>query len=237
MMSLEPHRILSGILLEFLGGRIGRRDVERADLKFIRTIGGTPWEEFVFESPEPLIGEVSSESSHSFQYVTICRRSASRLLLLSPNRTIVDYLLERNFTQVFVPRLRHVPIAVDELVRAVVDKPSLYSLTRVYARVPAYGQNLRSVSYYGDDLGEATMFREQMDKLSFFVCGLRNAIEGHELIRLGNDGTVSFFVAQPESRRLREVEKVLNFLKHNHYLDIIHDEKREELNVSNGQRG
>lgn len=218
MMSLEPHRILSGVLLEFSGGPISRREIERAHLKFIQIIRDTSWEEFVFESPEPLIGEIASEPSALFQYTVVCRRSGARLLLLSPNRTIVDHLIEKQMAKVFVPRLRFVPIAVDDLVRAVVNKPSLYSLTRVYARVPAYGQNLRSVSYYGDDLGEANMFREQMDKLSFFVCGLRNAIEGHELVRLGSDGAISFFVAQPEGKRLREVERVLNFLKQNSYL-------------------
>ena len=225
MMSLEPHRILSGILLEFLGGPISRRDIERADLKFIRNISDTSWEEFIFESDEPLNGEIVNASV--FQYGAVCRRSRRRLLLLSPNRTIVEHLLEKRFSKVFVPRLRYVPIAVDDLVRAVVNKPSLYSLTRVYARVPAYGQSLRSVSYYGDDLGEASMFREQMDKLSFFVCGLRSAIEAHELVRLGNDGTVSFFVSQPENRRLREIEKVLNFLKQNDYLDILSDDDSE----------
>ena len=64
------------------------------------------------------------------------------------------------------------------------------------------------------------MFREQMDKLSFFSCGLRNAIEGPELVRLGNDGAISFFVAKPEGRRLREIEAVLRFLRDNSYLSV-----------------
>lgn len=219
MMRTESYRNLSGLLLESPGGPIGVHDIERAAVRFDRAIGDTRWEQFVFTSSTPLLGEPTIESS-SFDYLVVCRRSGPRILLMSPHREVVDHLLERNLGKAFVPRLRHVPIAVDDLVRAIVDKPSLYSLSSVHARVGAFGDNLTSVSYYGEDLGEAQMFRDQMEKLSFYACGLRSTIDGTRLIRLGSDGAISFMLTKPENRRIQDVEKVLIFLRRHHYLPV-----------------
>ena len=75
-MNLEPHRIVSGLLLEYPGGAIGRQDIEQADLEFIDVIADTRWEEFVLESSEPLAGEIPVGSM--FRYAVICRRSGRR---------------------------------------------------------------------------------------------------------------------------------------------------------------
>ena len=70
MMRTESYRNLSGLLLESPGGPIGVDDIERAAVRFDRAIGDTRWEQFVFTSSTPLLGEPTIESS-SFDYLVV----------------------------------------------------------------------------------------------------------------------------------------------------------------------
>ncbi len=208
---------LSGSLLEWPMSAIQRAHLEGCpDLKFRRFIGSSSWEEFEFTSKEPLRGEDESVVSGPYRYVVICRRSGPRMAMLSLNRRIVDRLAERLVAEVFAIRLRRVSIAVDALVKGLVERPTQYCLSFIYARVPAFGASLRNISFYGDDLGEASVFRENVHLLNVFVCGLRRTEGGSEILRLTSDGRISFNMQSPE--KVLEVEEVLRFLRKDEYL-------------------
>ena len=55
----------------------------------------------------------------------------------------------------------------------------------------------------------------------FHTCGLREARGGPEILRLGSDGSVSFFLHSPA--KVLDVEEVLRFLRSEGYLstDIV----------------
>ncbi len=218
MATHSDDKNFTGVLLEWPSQEVVQRTdlLKCSRLHFERMIESSKWEQYVYESHKPLRGEDITGTRPPYHYVVLCRRSGARLVFLSVTRNIVDHLLEKEFDKVFTPHLRRVPIAVDQLVKAIVNKPTIYVLSFVHARVPAFGSSLRSVSFYGDDLGDASLFREQMDLLVFFTCGLRNAVGGAELVRLGGDGLVSFFFTEP--RRVLEVERVLSFLREKNYL-------------------
>lgn len=93
---------------------------------------------------------------------------------------------------------------------------ALVSYCVAYARVAAFGAALRNISFYDDDLGEASLFRENMHLLNVFVCGLRHTEEGSEVVRLGSDGSISFNMQSPS--KVVEVEEVLRFLRQEGYL-------------------
>lgn len=217
-MTVNELHNLSGFLLEWASDRpIREDDLTRCSaIKFVKKVEKTEWEEFSFVSTVAFRGEDQAGLPGPFRYALFCRRSGSRIALMSINRIVVTHLLERHLHGCFRPPLRSVPIAVDQLVKKIASQPTEYALSFVHARVPAFGTCLRSVSFYGDDLAEASLFRDNISFMDFFTCGLRQAVGGPEIVRLGGDGTLSFVPTSVE--RLNEVEEVLRFLRKNGYL-------------------
>ncbi len=207
---------LSGSLLEWPVKEIGRSDLEHCSaLQFHENVGESNWEKFEFTSSEPLRDKDQGESG-PFSYVVICRRSGSRIAMLSLNRQIVDHLAHQLMLDVFSLRSRRVSIAVGDLVNELVERPTRYCLSFVYARVPAFGASLRNVSFFGDDLGEASLFRENAHLLNVVNCGIRRTEGGSEIVRLAGDGRISFNMSS--SKKVIEVEEVLRFLRKENYL-------------------
>ena len=208
---------LSGYILESPSQALEKHHlVGCRQLSFHGMVGQTKWEQFTYACPTPFRHEDPTQLKPPYLYRLIVRRSGQRLLLLSLNNRIIDHLAEQVLRPCFRPPLRHVPIGVDALVKALVAKPTTYALSFAHARVPAFGVSLRSISYYGDDLAEASLFRENISLTNFFTCGLRLAVGGSELVRLGSDGMISFY--HRDDRSILEVEKALGFLRHNGYL-------------------
>jgi hypothetical protein len=216
-MSTDETRNLSGLLLEYPGGNLLRSSVLQCGaLHYRDLIPQSKWEVYVYRSSTPLRGEEQFGARPPYDYPVVLRRSGARVLLLAGNREITHHMMAGEFGSSFSPRLVVVSIAVDELVRRLSQKPTMYVLSFVHARIPAFGASLRSVSFYGDDLAEASLFRGNVELMTFFTCGLRRAVGGPELVRLGSDGTVSFYMT--DDRRVLEVEEVLSFLRQEGYL-------------------
>ena len=203
---------LNGYILEWPVRQIERGDlIQSHSIRFREVLPNSRWETFEFISSVPLRGEDTDNTPGPFRYILVCRRSGPRILLLSLNRQIVEHVLEETLNRVFLPALRRVPIGVDALVKNLTLHPRVYALSFVHARVPAFGTSLRAVSFYGEDLAEASLFRENAPLMNFFTCGLRRAHGGGEILRIGNDGTISFYMRGPES--VLEVEEALHFLR------------------------
>lgn len=215
-------KAISGYLLQW-SRMVKKTDLlECENLTFRNRIGSTGWESYLYHSQVPLRGEDRQESPE-FQYDLLCRRSGSKLLILSAGREVIEYLLVNVFNTIFLPNLHQVQIAIDALVKSVTTHPTDYVLSFAHARLPAYGANLRSVSFYGDDLANATFFNERLALMTFFTCGLRHAVGGNEIIRIGTEGSVSFIPT--DIRRMLDVERALRFLREEGYLSETESEK------------
>lgn len=173
------------------------------------------WEVLVFKSDEPLLNEEELNLSGPFYYPIVCRRSGQRVLVLSRARQITDYIKNRVFSKVFTPHLFPIRFAIHDLVNDISSKPRHYKLSFVHVRVAAYGNSLRAASFYGDDIGEANLFRENIDLFSCFTCGLRIANQSYELIRLSAEGLVSFHCSNIS--RFQDIEDVLGLIKNKGY--------------------
>lgn len=138
------------------------------------------------------------------------------MLLLSVDKEIAEYVVEKELSTFLVPHLRRVGIAVDKLVNDIAEMPELYALSLVHARVQIFGSSLRSVSFYGDNLAEAPLFRDQMSSMTFFKCGLKYLSGGAEIVQLGIGGEVSLRLT--DYRRITDTEGVLGFLRAKGYL-------------------
>lgn len=219
LITMDEHETynLSGSLLEWPVQAVQRAQLEQCEaLKYKGTVGASRWEEFEFASEVPLRGEDETTIRGPFRYIVICRRSGARIAILSHNRRIVDRLTDRLVSEVFALRLRRVSIAVHSLVASLVERPTRFCLSFVYARVPAFGAALRNIAFYGDDLGEASLFRENIHLINVFVSGLRRTEGGSEILRLTSDGRISFNMSSAD--KVIEVEEVLGFLREEQYL-------------------
>ena len=216
-MNSEELMNLTGLVLEN-GSHLVQREhlLKCTKLEFVNTLDVPRWEKYVYRSEVPLNREDTFNLKGPYTYPVVCRRSAKRFLLASNNRSIVEAMAQDLSNLVLPSGLNQTSISVDKLVRDLTEKPTTYVLSSVHARVPGFGVSLRAVSFYGDDVGEASLFRNNMLHTTFFACGLRLAAGGNELARLGSDGQISFLLTDP--RRLMEVERILVFLRSNDYL-------------------
>ena len=215
-MKAEPN-ILSGYLL----ATSASRNEVRATILSTPHISedghfvASQWEQFRITSAVPLLGEETTDSP--FRYPLVCRRSEHHFLLLSLGRKSVDHFLSHVAPTNDVVFYR-TSLGVDRAVRLIATGDTKYALTFVHARVAAFGNTLRSVSFYGDDISEADFFRDHLSLFNCYTCGIRAVVDAGEIIRISSDGHISFTMSSVLSRdarqkRLREVEEVLLFLR------------------------
>lgn len=210
---------LGGFLMDRSEKIIDRSDLLECDaIKFVSVIQGSDWEKFEYISEKALRGEDEERTGKPYRYVVICRRSGSRIIIVSHTKKIVEHLLEDQLSKRITPKLKHISIAVDALVRALTKKPESYALSFAHAKVPAFGSSLKNISYYGDDLSEASLFREHIDFMIFFTCGLRPTLGKSEIVRVSSNGSLSFFASG--SKKFKEVENVFSFLRKEGFLPV-----------------
>lgn len=206
-------RDLTGYLLSTKLRVVEQEQLRAAqDLVFVRQLQHSRWEEFRFHSAAPLRGEeVQLGFSGSFEYTVLCRRSGPRVLVVGESRTVVDALLDRSLRASLGGLTKKVRIPVDRLVKSLSADPGAFVLSFVHSRVSAFGHSLRTVSFYGDDLSESPLFRDQLSLMQCYACGLRDVVAGSEIVRFRGDGLIS--VASAGLRRMGEVERVLGFVR------------------------
>jgi len=171
------------------------------------TIDG--WYSLQFVSQVPLLKETNDQAP-PFIYRVVLRTSGKKALLLSPSRRIVTHLLDVALSPSYRKLISKVFIDVDSLVRFVTDNPDEYLLTFVHARVNAFGDALNAISFYGDDISRASLFREQRELFTAFTCGIREISSRDELVRLGSNGYISF--SFKKSNNGSEIDTVLRYI-------------------------
>lgn len=213
-MIYKNFQSLSGYLLTTRSMNISRETIlDLHSISFANDIPLPGWEEFTLETSKALIQE---EYRGKYLYPIICRRSGTKLLLLSYNRKIVEYVLDKFKINKELTYFFNMCINVNSLVKKLTDTPDKYVLSFVHARVPAFGNSLRAISFYGNDISEASMFRENMGLMNFYACGLRKVVGEKEILRLSSDGFISFRL--PNLERLVEVQDTITFLRNNYLL-------------------
>lgn len=149
------------------------------------------WYLLNFISNEPLLKEPTDQQP-PFVYKIVLRTSGKKALLLSPSRKIVNHILDIGLNPSTRKMITKIFIDVDSLATHVTEDPDEYLLTLVHARVNAFGDAMNAISFYGDDISRASLFREQRELFTAYSCGIRNINSKDELIRLGSNGYISF---------------------------------------------
>ncbi len=172
-------------------------------------IGNTRWERVVFHSPEFISGDQRITEAPYDYPITVRQSTTGSLLLLAESKKVVEVFFEKYCRRLFKPALKKIFVKVGDLVTHVVADPNHYVLTAANVRISAYGEALKSISFYGDDLANATMFRENLHLMNPFSCGLRKVNGVSEVIRISSDGAVTAVFVDDTAQ---EIVLALNYI-------------------------
>jgi len=155
-----------------------------------------------------------------FEYPIYYRQSSRRALILSPRKSIVDEFLRLVCTKNNLPSLEAVYIDVQRLVQAIRSEPGRYAVTYLHARTSGLGSSLKSLSFYGEDVTGASLYRAHAQSLLSHTCGLRDVYADKrsltEAVRVSSEGSVSFYFSNHED--LGAAEKAIGFMFKNGFL-------------------
>ena len=150
----------------------------------------------------------------NYKYRVLSRSGlAPRFMMVATAHDVITHVLKESS---LVGRVSTPNVNVAKLVRDLSSTPDTYSLGTVYARVDGYGQSLRSVVMYGDDLADARLFRDVLPRIAPYRVSLRHVLTKNELFTIGARGDVGFHCRGPES--LDDVDKALTFLSTRNYM-------------------
>lgn len=182
-------------------------------------ISGTRWYELVYRSRNPLTQLEIDQAKllgparpPHYDYV-MWMAVSHHVLIFATSLSVVETFAGRHLRRANV-FLRRTQIRVAEVVKQLVSTPGQYALTHVHARVGGFGESLKTLSLWGEDLGDAQFVRDSTQVMFATQCGLRKIAEDRELLRLTNEGKFSFFL---EEGRLKSIEGVLTYLFANSY--------------------
>ena len=90
-----------------------------------------------------------------YVYPIICRWGRERLLMLNSHRRVVEAVLADFIRPKWPAASRRTPIKIQSLVEAITHTGTPYRLTTVSARTAGFGDDLRSISFYGTNVSQA----------------------------------------------------------------------------------
>jgi len=172
------------------------------------------WSAIVLHSLTPLIPEAPVEGQDYSYYFLFRESGLQRFLLASTDTKLVDVLLDRLGLR---NRVGKPAISISKLVSELSSDPAEYSMSAVHARIEGFGQALRSAAFYGNDVGEAAMFRQLLPKLTPHRVTLRHVARRREVLSASYSADIGFTYSGGTS--LRDVDSALRFLSKRGYLD------------------
>lgn len=206
---------VSGFIVEVPGHAFNRNDFgAMRDMEYAKQI--IPgWEIFRFSSHTAYRNEDILGAQAPYIYPIVVRRSGNRALIVSTTRRAVDEIIAKELNRVFGRELIKVKINVDQMVRGIIARPAEYALSHLHALL-SFGSELKSASFYGDDVGGARFVQSNISLMNFTSCGLKKLNTEHEVIKIGYDGYLSFYFRGGGS--VSAVEAVLEYLSREAYL-------------------
>jgi len=167
------------------------------------------------------------------KYLDHLELEEKRFLFLGLDASTVDDVLEAAGVggQVVSPR-----VDVDRLVHDLVSPPSAlvwpdpaqvppeerggrpYLIGSIYAGIEGYGRNMRSASFFGDDLAEAKLFKRILGRLSAYRVGVRDPAKEKEILSISGKGEVSLQTYRGKEH-LAAIDLFTQFMRLNGMID------------------
>jgi|ERR1051326_4618077 hypothetical protein len=198
---------------------------DRPSLRVEGNIEG--WRHLVLVTQRGLLRENPTDSPPPYEYPLLFYYDADLLIIVAEDKRIVDHVRGVTLGRVLPATVRHAFVDVDQLVNhllewSVVENSSHddappYVLSYVHAQTIAFEPQLKSAMFFGDDIGEAGMFRNIRPLLRCAVCGMRPS-DGPEVLRVGTDGSLSFALPDRGQRvRLRLTAAAIAYVRGNQF--------------------
>lgn len=159
----------------------------------------------------PLLGEPAGLGE--YKYPLLVRKGSGDKILLA---AIYHGLPQAILDAAGCIRRVQPTVLVRELVQELVDHPDQYCLGGTYARIKGHGDKLRSAGFFGDDLGDADLFRSLLSQISPYRATLRTVQGNYEALSIGSGGELNFYFHGLQS--LERLDQVLAFLSSRGFL-------------------
>lgn len=143
------------------------------------------------------------------------RRGNRRFILLSRDKAEIDCALAITRVRWMIVNVR---VDIPRLVNALMTAPCDYAIGAAWARVDGYGQKLRTLGMFGEDLTETDLFRKLIaeNHVSCFRVALRDVRRAIEVFSISHRGEMSMRYVDEES--LLGVQDGIRFLTNSGYL-------------------
>ena len=189
---------------------------ELDEVTLTETLQPSRWKYLYFETSHAIINdEDHQQHGPPFRYHFYTKQHPNTILLLADSAAIVKYL-----ANVLAPRAgikyKQLGLDVHRLVHDISNNDSrsesnnMYALSFIHAKVNQYADQLKTISLYGDDIAQSSLFYENIEKFDFHNCGLSKPYSGREIVKLGHRGTIS--VHLPASLNHSNCENVFDEL-------------------------
>lgn len=189
----------------------------------MQLVEGTKWSRFWIAFDRALSAGDEPHPDGGFRYPFLCRMSDDRYILVSTDSSHVERLLELSGVAGYVdaPRI-HVDKATRELVSPPHDAQGRmpgrrYTLGAVYGAVEGYARALRNVSFFGDDIADAALFRQALDQISVTRLTLRDPRSEREVLSVNSTGGLDFHFRG--GAHLNAIDAVTVFFRLNGYIE------------------
>lgn len=226
-MTPFPKAVFAGRMLRLrseggLEAALAQVSMSRASTR-IQPIEGTKWSRFWVSFERALSVGDEPHPEGGYRYPFLCRISDDRYILVSTDSANVEFFLEHAGVagHVDAPRI-HVDKAARELVFPPKDAQGriagrTYTLGAVYGAVEGYARALRNVSFFGDDLADAELFRTALDQISVTRLTLRDPRTERELLSFNSTGGLDFHFRG--AAQLNAIDTLTSFFRHHGYIE------------------
>ncbi|HEX7855926.1 MAG TPA: hypothetical protein VF503_19750 [Sphingobium sp.] len=183
------------------------------------------WDEYLLQSPTPLSDEPGGQQHYQYQLYIV--RGFSKMVVLAHRRRIVDYAMAQILDRKIFPNLRKVSVFVDRMIEHCRRRESEFLVTSLHGRFSGAGTHLRSISLYGDDVTQSTLYVDQHQLFNFHSSGLgrrlfeglprMSGLEDGEIVRVASDGFVNLNLTTRQ--RAEQLIEVVNFIMVNRWVE------------------
>jgi len=157
------------------------------------------WTKLTLTSGTPLAGEVLGLPEYTYHFLH--RQSGGRFLLVSSHTGLDEKLIAATGGRVSATRPT---VDIPKLVKELTSTPGRFVMSALWARVEGFGQALRAMSLYGNDLATSALFVGLLPQLVPHRLQLRDVATRVEIVSIASRGEVGFTysgVTKSSSRR------------------------------------
>jgi hypothetical protein len=162
--------------------------------------------------------------------ILICQVSKG-FLLLGIRHHVIGHLLDWEVSQRLQVPWRHARIDIQTIIQQRLDfdpshgqgtiAPPLseYDVSYLVAQTESFRGLVRKITFSGDNVMHAPIFRDHVANLECTSCTLKN--EGGEVLTIGWDGYVSFYLPKEDPGQAIRLREVMSILKTLHDLELL----------------